>query len=155
LPFFQLFLQKYYYCFSRSHGKADYFEGHDDSGVVSARFVSEPGGTAEYQRFYSAPNAADETARACFLSYCMALGSVTCPKTGQGTTWDDWWGRSGSSNKSALAANHCRMLFSINKVGVGRGSTLLWETQLPLVHAEGLAIWTSEQEMAATFAMQL
>jgi len=147
---FHLILQKYYYRFSRSRGKADYFEGRDDSGVVSARFVSEPGGSAEYQRFYSAPNAADETARARFLSYCMALGSATRPKTGQGTAWNDWWGRSGSTTKSAPAADRCRMLFTINTVGAGRGSTLLWETQPPLVHAEGPAVWTSEQETAAT-----
>lgn len=37
-------LQKYYYRWSKSRGKADSFEGRDDSGVVSARFVEQPGG---------------------------------------------------------------------------------------------------------------
>ena len=45
--------QKYFYRFSKSRGKADYFEGRDDSGVVSARFLEDYGGTAEYRDAYS------------------------------------------------------------------------------------------------------
>ena len=46
-------MQKYYYRYSKSRGKADYFEGRDDSGVVSARFVEEAGSGPEYHDFFN------------------------------------------------------------------------------------------------------
>jgi hypothetical protein len=138
------YIKKYYYRFSRSRGKADYFEGRDDSGVVSARFIADAGGTQEFRDFYAPPPHAENQA---LLKQCLALGSSTRPARGTGSLWNDWFGSSGASTE---APDRCRILFNINTVGVGRGSTMLWETAPPLPNAEGPAVWTSEQETAAT-----
>lgn len=71
------------------------------------------------------------------------MGSPNRPATGIGTIWHDWFGKSGKLER-------CRVLFAINTVGAGRGTTMLWETNPPPIHAEGPQPWMSEQETAAT-----
>ena len=74
------------------------------------------------------------------------MGSPSRPDTSRGTVWNSWFGGSGGAG----GGDRCRVLFSINTVGAGRGTTMLWETSPPAVHAEGPPVWTSEQETAAT-----
>lgn len=77
------------------------------------------------------------------------MGSPARPDT-QGSLWKDWYGK--SSNKD----DRCRILFTMNTVGAGRGTTMIWETAPPPVNAQGPSHWTSEQESAAThFARNL
>jgi hypothetical protein len=140
-------LQKYFYRWSKSRGKADYFEGRDDSGVVSQRFIEEPGGTEEYQEFFSEKDYPKEEAsqHARLLENCLSMGSPSRPSMGEGTLWNDWYGK---ASKDAM--DRCRILFTINTVGAGRGSTMLWETSPPPAYAQGAKPWISEQETAAT-----
>jgi len=66
---------------------------------------------------------------------------------GKGTLWDDWFG----SKKSPVGStDRCRILFTMNTVGAGRGTTMLWETNPPKPHSDGPKPWISEQETAAT-----
>ena len=122
--------QKYFYRYSKSRAKAEYFEGRDDSGVVSQRFYSEPGANEEYKN----------VAHSHLLDNCLALGTRQRSSTGPGTLWHDWFGSTD---------DRCRILFTINTVGAGRGTTMLWETNPPVPHAEGPTPWMSEQETAA------
>jgi hypothetical protein len=143
--------QKYFYRFSKSRGKADYFEGRDDSGVVSARFLSEPGGTKEFRHFYL--NATTDTdipatelpAYSRLLDNCRAMGDPLRPNV-DGETWTQWYPE---TNRAGIR-DRCRVLFAINSVGAGRGTTMLWETSPPLPYAELPPPWTSEQETALT-----
>lgn len=141
--------QKYFYRFSKSRGKADYFEGRDDSGVVSARFVEDVGGTKEYRDFFSAKKVAESerSAYTRLLENCMAMGSPTRPNTSKGTIWNAWFA---GQESNAANLDRCRILFTMNSVGAGRGTTMLWETNPPELHAELPEVWTSEQETAAT-----
>jgi hypothetical protein len=145
--------QKYFYRFSKSRGKADYFEGRDDSGVVSARFMEEPGGNDEYRRFYLSNNrpmenmsTAEVAAYTRLLENCEAMGHPKRPETGPGTIWHQWFG----NGTNEPAPDRCRILFTLNTVGMGRGTMMLWETNPPPLHAEGPMPWRSEQETAAT-----
>lgn len=144
--------QKYFYRFSKSRAKADYFEGRDDSGVVSARFVEEHGGTDEFREFYlpsddstgPIPNS-ELPAYTRLLENCWAMGSTTRPDVNS-ATWAKWYAAENSSG----TRDRCRILFVINTVGAGRGTTMLWETNPPVIHAELPQPWTSEQENAVT-----
>jgi len=144
-----LYKQKYFYRFSKSRGKADYFEGRDDSGVVSSRFVEESGGTAEFRDFYlnqdsSIPN--EELSQYTrLLENCWAMGATTRPDT-DAPTWKDWYGKENVSGTT----DRCRVLLAINTVGAGRGTTMIWETNPPIPHAELPQPWTSEQETAVS-----
>lgn len=139
-------LQKYFYRYSRSRGKADYFEGRDDSGVVSSRFVP-PGGGEEFSNFYNTPD--DEIPKDelplhyRLLDNCFAMGSSKRPNL---KDWRAWFGASSSSGQ---VMDRCRVLVTMNTVGAGKGSTILWETQPPSKHASGPKPWTSEQSSAA------
>ena len=142
-------IQKYFYRFSKSRGKADYFEGRDDSGVVSARFVEEMGGTAEFRDFYlnqeeTIPNT-ELSQYTRLLENCWAMGAATRPDTTSGT-WKEWYGTENASGTT----DRCRILLAINTVGAGRGTTMIWETNPPAIHAELPQPWTSEQETAVT-----
>ena len=77
---------------------------------------------------------------------CLALGSSKRPNTGTGTNWDSWYGKTSGGQGS----DRCRILFTMNTVGAGRGTTMLWETNPPVAHAEEPPRWVSEQETAAT-----
>lgn len=147
LTFDSFFEQKYYYRWSKSRGKADYFEGRDDSGIVSARFHDEPGGGPEYTDFFSNTNYPkdESSAHSRLLENCLAMGSPARPKMGKGTLWNEWYGK-----VDQTAMDRCRILFTINTVGAGRGSTMLWETSPPPAYAQGAKPWISEQETAAT-----
>jgi len=139
-------LQKYFYRFSKSRGKADYFEGRDDSGVTSSRFTEELLGSAEYAEFFGETNyqgADDKSSHLRLLENCLAMGSPSRPDTNSGV-WSDWFG------KSRNREDRCRILFALNTVGAGRGTTMLWETAPPKKNAQGPQHWTSEQETAAT-----
>lgn len=136
-------LQKYFYRFSKSRGKADYFEGRDDSGVVSARFVDTPGGTAEFRHVLG--DSTYPAAHSRFLEQCWALGASHRPDTTD-RAWRAWYG----TQNVAGSLDRCRVLIALNTVGAGRGSTLLWETNPPPVHAELPQPWVSEQENAVT-----
>lgn len=58
--------------------------------------------------------------------------------------------RGGGGNKKDEVLDRCRVLITLNTVGAGRGSTMLWETQPPPIHASGPKPWISEQATAAT-----
>jgi hypothetical protein len=124
--------------------------------VVSARYIADPGGNAEYRSFFSERNIpeSERSAYARLLDNCIAMGNPTRPDTGKGTLWNTWFAssdKSGSGNNSgAKSLDRCRILFTINSVGAGRGTTMLWETNPPDLHAELPEVWTSEQETAAT-----
>lgn len=139
-------LQKYFYRYSKSRGKADYFEGRDDSGVVSARFVS-PGGGDEFSHFFNTADRSiskDEQAMHYrLLDNCFAMGSSKRPNL---SDWKSWFA-GGSDGK---VTDRCRVLVTMNTAGAGKGSTMLWETKPPTKHAAGPQPWTSEQATAAT-----
>ena len=142
--------QKYFYRYSKSRGKADYFEGRDDSGVVSARFLEEAGAGDEYRNFFSEDYPDSEAAdRARLLKNCLAMGSPKRPNAAKGTFWYDWFGE-GNGGSSSETMDRCRVLVTLNTVGAGRGSTILWETHPPQSNSAGPNFWTSEQETAAT-----
>mmetsp|Transcript_5527 Transcript_5527/g.8262 ORF Transcript_5527/g.8262 Transcript_5527/m.8262 type:complete len:768 (-) Transcript_5527:507-2810(-) len=144
-------LQKYFYRYSNSRGKADYFEGRDDSGVVSARFVEEAGGGSEFKSFFqdTASIPRDEIpAHTRLLDNCLAMGSPSRPNVGKGTSWYDWFG--GSASDESAAMDRCRVLIALNMVGAGKGTTMLWETAPPKPHTAEPAPWLSEQATAAT-----
>ena len=128
--------QKYYYRFSQSRGKADYFEGRDDSGVVSARFIEDFGGTQEYRDGLQS----EESLRQRLLENCLAMGSANRPDLSKSSVWYTFFGDS---------KDRCRILFTLNTVGAGRGTIMLWETTPPAKHAEGPFPFLSEQESAA------
>lgn len=140
-------LQKYFYRYSRSRGKADYFEGRDDSGVVSARFVA-PGGGKEFLDFYNTPDSSiprDELPlHYRLLDNCFAMGNAKRPSAND---WKAWFGGESVNDR-------CRVLVTMNTVGAGKGSTLLWETQPPEKHTAGPKSWISEQATAATHLMR-
>ncbi len=138
--------QKYFYRFSKSRGKADYFEGRDDSGVTSSRFTEELLGTTEHAEFYGTTKYTDDSDKSShlrLLENCLAMGSPARPDT-KSSLWKEWFGK--SSNQE----DRCRILFTLNTVGAGRGTTMIWETAPPPVNAQGPSHWTSEQETAAT-----
>eukprot|EP00529_Nitzschia_sp_RCC80_P017309 CAMPEP_0113484026 /NCGR_PEP_ID=MMETSP0014_2-20120614/23743_1 /TAXON_ID=2857 /ORGANISM="Nitzschia sp." /LENGTH=815 /DNA_ID=CAMNT_0000377603 /DNA_START=341 /DNA_END=2788 /DNA_ORIENTATION=- /assembly_acc=CAM_ASM_000159 len=140
-------LQKYFYRFSKSRAKADYFEGRDDSGVTSIRFTEPLLGGSEHATFFT-PSDDDNEAKFRVLENCIAMGSPTRPDT-RSQLWKEWYG-DGSNSNSKYGGDRCRILFTLNTVGAGRGTTMLWETAPPQVHAQGPNHWTSEQETAAT-----
>jgi len=153
-------LQKYFYRFSKSRGKADYFEGRDDSGVTSSRFTQELLGGSEQNRMWnggaagkahkSKPGSNQHTMQFRLLENCLAMGSPKRPDT---TTpqWKEWYGSNDTVEHPTFGDDRCRILFTLNTVGAGRGTTMLWETSPPsLPHAQGPERWQSEQETAAT-----
>uniref|UniRef100_A0A7S4JN15 Uncharacterized protein n=1 Tax=Odontella aurita TaxID=265563 RepID=A0A7S4JN15_9STRA len=144
-------LQRYYYRYSKSRGKADSFEGRDDSGVVSARFVEEAGGGKEFKDFLTETDVpSDELSQHTHLiDNCLSMGHPSRPSAAKGTFWYDWFG-SGDSASTSATMDRCRILFTFNTVGAGRGPTMLWETNPPPIHSSGPKRWMSEQETAAT-----
>ena len=138
--------QKYFYRYSRSRKKADSFEGRDDSGVVSSRFIELSGGGPEYSAFFSTKSTAvpkdEATAYSRLLDNCLATGSERRPNLGKGSVWEELYGKDGR--------DRCRVLFTLNTVGAGRSTTILWETKPPLLHSAEPRPWISEQETAAT-----
>lgn len=80
------------------------------------------------------------------LENCYALGAPTRPVTTAGT-WAEWFGQ---KNPLTNSADRCRILFAINTIGAGRGTTMIWETMPPHKHAELPQPWTSEQETSVT-----
>lgn len=143
--------QKYFYRYSRSRKKADSFEGRDDSGVVSSRFIDKPGGGEEYSAFFTKnPSDVPQEEIAAYtrlLDNCLAMGSDKRPDRSAGSVWAEFFG--GSSGGGSLP-DRCRVLFTLNTVGAGRGTTMLWETRPPLPHSAEPRPWISEQETAAT-----
>lgn len=140
-------LQKYFYRFSKSRGKADFFEGRDDSGVLSARYISEVGGTKEYRDLFLEQDGREDGQDASMRLYenCLAMGHPIRPDTSSKTIWHKWFGESAVRP----GQDRCRILFALNTVGAGRGSTMLWETNPPTQFIEPPR-WISEQETAAT-----
>ena len=137
--------QKYFYRYSRSRKKADSFEGRDDSGVVSSRFIEKIGGGEEYSTFFNKKSTdipTDEMASyKRLLDNCLAMGSDTRPDRRKGSVWSELYNDD---------ADRCRILFTLNTVGAGRLSTMLWETRPPTPHSSEPRPWISEQETAAT-----
>lgn len=80
------------------------------------------------------------------LDNCIAMGAPTRPITTSGT-WNEWYGKKHPFTNSL---DRCRILFAINSVGAGRGSTMIWETNPPLKNGELPQPWISEQETAVT-----
>jgi len=152
-------LQKYFYRFSKSRGKADYFEGRDDSGVTSSRFTQELLGGAEHNKMWnggaagkahkSKPGSNQHTMQYRLLENCLAMGSPKRPDTNT-PLWKEWYGAA-MTQHPAFGDDRCRILFTLSTVGAGRGTTMIWETMPPtLPHAQGPERWQSEQETAAT-----
>ena len=75
------------------------------------------------------------------------MGSPSRPNTAKGTVWNEWFAK---EDRKTGNLDRCRILFTINTVGAGRSTTMLWETNPPDIHAELPEVWTSEQETAAT-----
>lgn len=144
------FVQKYFYRFSKSRDKADYFEGRDDSGVSSSRFNDDLLGNKEYHDFLldSSVPETELSQHIRLLENCLSMGNPTRPNMGKGTLWNTWFGSAKGPNTPGV--DRCRILFSLNTVGAGRGTTMLWETNPPRIHAQGPQPWMSEQETAAT-----
>ena len=97
------------------------------------------GGTKEYRDGY----ASDETLRTRLLENCLAMGSAQRPDRSRGSTWDIFFGQS-----QTQGADRCRILFTLNTVGAGRGTIMIWETTPPPLHNEGPFPFLSEQESA-------
>jgi hypothetical protein len=77
------------------------------------------------------------------------MGSPSRPDV-QDSLWKEWYGNNNEQG------DRCRILFALNTVGAGRGTTMIWETAPPPINAQGPSHWTSEQETAAThFARNL
>lgn len=138
-------LQKYYYRYSKSRGKADYFEGRDDSGVISARFVDEAGGGSDFKSFFDSKSSEDAIYQRRLLDNCQSMGAASRAMTTKGSIWYDWFGENGED----VELERCRVLFVMNTVGAGKGTTILWETPPPIPHVSGPEPWMSEQETAA------
>lgn len=139
--------QKYFYRYSRSRKKADSFEGRDDSGVVSSRFVGEAGGGTVYSDFFSTKasnemSTEEMTAYTRLLDNCLALGNERRPNLGKGSVWEELYDKD--------KQDRCRILFALNTIGAGRSTTILWETKPPLPYSAEPRPWISEQETAAT-----
>jgi hypothetical protein len=150
--------QKYFYRYSKSRAKADYFEGRDDSGVTSGRFTEELLGGPEQNKMWnggasgkahkSKPGSNQHTMQYRLLENCLAMGSPSRPDTDT-PLWKEWYGGS-ETGHSTYGDDRCRVLFTLNTVGAGRGTTMLWETSPPsLPNAQGPERWMSEQESAA------
>mmetsp|Transcript_2471 Transcript_2471/g.3476 ORF Transcript_2471/g.3476 Transcript_2471/m.3476 type:complete len:774 (+) Transcript_2471:60-2381(+) len=142
-------LQKYYYRYSKSRKKADSFEGRDDSGVVSSRFVANPGGGKEFTSFFNPEEPYPETEiadRKRLLDNCLVMGNINRPDLRGGSSWHSWFG----IQPEISADDRCRILVVLNTVGAGRGPTILWETNPPSIHKDEPQPWISEQETAAT-----
>ena len=115
---------------------------------MSARFISDIGGTEEYRNLLLSEDLADDAmdARMRLYENCIALGNSDRPNMAKGSTWDEWFGHA----TSRQGQDRCRILFALNTVGAGRGTTMLWETNPPVPHGEEPARWLSEQETAVT-----
>jgi hypothetical protein len=113
--------------------------------------MDDPLGNQEYNDFYMNNNVPDAelSQHARLLENCLAMGSPARPSMGRGTLWYEWFGKQKSS-PAAASIDRCRVLFTINTVGAGRGSVMLWETNPPKAHSQGPQPWMSEQETAAT-----
>lgn len=68
------------------------------------------------------------------------MGSADRPDRSKSSVWHTFFGDSD---------DRCRILFTLNTVGAGRGTIMLWETTPPPVHAEGPFPFLAEQESAA------
>ena len=79
---------------------------------------------------------------------CIAMGAPVRPNTDTGTQWTEWYGS--EVHPYTKTRDRCRILFVINTVGMGRGTTMIWETNPPLLYGELPPPWTSEQETAIT-----
>ncbi len=73
------------------------------------------------------------------------MGSHRRPDLSKGGEWFKWF----NSNDGGNVMDRCRVLITMNTVGAGKGSTMLWETQPPNIHANGPEPWKSEQATAA------
>jgi hypothetical protein len=107
-------------------------------------------GNQEYHDFLMDANVPEEelSQHARLLENCLSMGSPVRPRMGQGTLWNEWFGK--KHYPTASSVDRCRVLFTINTVGAGRGTTMLWETNPPAIHGQGPKPWISEQETAAT-----
>ena len=107
-------------------------------------------GGDEYADFYGQTSeftdSSEKAMHIRLLENCLAMGSPARPKVDSGL-WKDWFG---SQPDPSGTGDRCRVLFTINTVGAGRGTTMLWETNPPPVHAQVVEHWQSEQETAAT-----
>jgi len=65
----------------------------------------------------------------------------------EGSYWYAWFG--GASNINDTNLDWCRLFITLNTVGAGQATTMLWETTPPPLNAPGPKAWISEQEMAA------
>ena len=76
------------------------------------------------------------------------MGAPVRPNTDTGTQWTEWYGS--DIHPYTKSRDRCRILFVVNTVGMGRGTTMIWETNPPLLYGELPPPWTSEQETAIT-----
>ena len=80
--------QKYFYRYSKSRGKADYFEGRNDSGVTSSRFTEEFLGSKEHNQMFASSSSRNAHAKSgsnhhtmkySLLENCLATGNPVRP----------------------------------------------------------------------------
>lgn len=124
--------------------------------MTSSRFTEALLGGTEHGQFFGTTefdSQEDLSSHYRLLENCLAMGSPSRPDTNSGF-WKEWFGGSDKDSGGKHlkhGADRCRILFTLNTVGAGRGTTMLWETAPPgLPHAQGPDHWTSEQETAAT-----
>ena len=98
------------------------------------------GGTQEFRTAFD-----NEELSLRFLENCISMGSANRADRSAGSVWNTFFGTS-SKNPTG---DRCRILFTLNTVGAGRGTIMLWETTPPPLHAEGPFPFLSEQESAA------
>ena len=104
-----------------------------------------PGGGEEFSDFYNVPDSSipkeELAAHYRLLDNCFAMGNAKRPNL---IDWKSWFGSTDGLH------DRCRVLVTMNTVGAGKGSTMLWETQPPEKHTSGPKPWISEQSTAAT-----
>jgi hypothetical protein len=112
--------------------------------VTSARFTEEFLGGEDHATFFNGKYTTETSSQQRLLENCLAMGSPSRPDI-NGAVWKEWFGKSGKKTE-----DRCRILFTLNTVGAGRGTTMIWETSPPPKNAAGPDHWTSEQETAAS-----
>ena len=106
-------------------------------------------GGPDYANFFGEKHMKEKSSQVRLLENCLAMGSPSRPDTNS-PVWKEWFGNSSKGSGKGDASDRCRILFTLNTVGAGRGTTMLWETSPPPKNSQGPEYWTSEQATAAT-----
>ena len=142
--------------------------------MTSSRFTDVFLGSEEHNRMFATTTTTTTTQKDTgssnqhtmqfrLLENCLAMGSPSRPDTNT-PLWKEWYGssNSGSEEDTTTTTRHvtygydrCRVLFTLNTVGAGRGTTMLWETSPPtLPNSQSPPMWQSEQESASSHLLR-